>query len=82
MASLIIWSIYLHFVDSDAVAQVDAVFGHGGIVWMMQTDVALVFLDIGLDGTAGLPELDMTTLAGGLSPKSSFKGGRKLIHKE
>jgi hypothetical protein len=27
-------------------------------------DVALVLLDPGLDGTAGLPDVDLTTLAG------------------
>jgi hypothetical protein len=30
----------------DAVVQVDAVFDHGGFVWMVQTDVALVLLTL------------------------------------
>jgi hypothetical protein len=48
----------------NVVAQVDAVFGHGRFVWMLQTNVALVLLDPGLDGTAGLTDVDLTTLAG------------------
>jgi hypothetical protein len=48
----------------DAVVQVDAVFSHGGFVWMLQTDVALVLLDPGLDRTASLPDVDLTTLTG------------------
>jgi hypothetical protein len=47
----------------DAVVQVDAVFGHGGFIWMLQMDVALVLLDPSLEGTAGLPNVDLTTLA-------------------
>jgi hypothetical protein len=48
----------------DVVVQIDTVFGHGGFVWMFQTDVALVLLNPGLNGTAGLPDLNLTTLAG------------------
>jgi hypothetical protein len=48
----------------NAVARVDAVFGHGGCVWLIQTDVAPLLLGPGLDGTAGLPDVDMTELAG------------------
>jgi hypothetical protein len=33
-------------------------------VWLLQTDVALVLLDRGLDGTAGLPDVDLAALAG------------------
>jgi hypothetical protein len=47
----------------DAVVQVDAVFGNGGFAWMLQTDVALVLFDPFLDGTAGLPDVDLTTPA-------------------
>jgi hypothetical protein len=43
------------------VVQADAVFHHGGYVWMLQTDVALMLLDPHLDGTAGLPDVDLTT---------------------
>jgi hypothetical protein len=43
-----------------AVAQVDAVFGHGGSVWMLQTHVALVHLDPCFDGTARVPDVDLT----------------------
>jgi hypothetical protein len=40
------------------------VFGHGSFVWMLQTDVALVLLEPGLDGTAGLHNVDLTTFTG------------------
>jgi hypothetical protein len=46
------------------VALVNAVFGHGWSVWMLQTDVVLVLLDTGLDGTASLPSVDLTALMG------------------
>jgi hypothetical protein len=69
-------------LELNAVAQVDAVLGHGEIVWKLQTDVALVLLDPGFDGTAGLTDVDLTTLAGHAvhprSPRSSFTGQRKL----
>jgi hypothetical protein len=48
----------------NAVDRVDAVFGHGRFVWFLHTDVALVFLDPGLDATAGLPDVDVTAPAG------------------
>jgi hypothetical protein len=41
----------------NAVTQVDAVFSHGGFIWMLQADVVLVLLDPGLDGPAGLLDL-------------------------
>jgi hypothetical protein len=46
------------------VVQVDAVFGYGGFVRLLQTDVALVLLDPGPDGMACLPDVYLTTLAG------------------
>jgi hypothetical protein len=46
------------------VVAVDAVFGHSEFVWMLETDVALVCLDPGLEGTAGLPDVDLPTLTG------------------
>lgn len=35
---------------------VDAVFSHGGFIWLLRSDVALVFLDSGLERTGGLPK--------------------------
>jgi hypothetical protein len=46
------------------VVQADAVFSHAGFIPMLQTDLALVLLDTGLDGTARLPDIDLTTLTG------------------
>jgi hypothetical protein len=51
-------------LELNAVPQVDAVFGHGGFFWILQTDVALVLLNPGLVGTAGLPDVDLITLTG------------------
>jgi hypothetical protein len=52
---------------------------------MLQTDVPVMFLDHGLNGTAGLPSADLTTFTGhtcthleSLSSKLSFTGQRKL----
>jgi hypothetical protein len=45
-------------------AKVDAVFSHGQFIWMLQTDVPVVLLDPGFNGTADLPNVDLTTFAG------------------
>jgi hypothetical protein len=51
---------------------------------MLQTDVALVLFDPGLNGMAGLPDVDFTTLAGhavhirSLESQVCFTGRRKL----
>jgi hypothetical protein len=45
-------------------AWVDAVFGHGLFVWLLQNDVAMMILDPGLDGTASVSDVDLTTLSG------------------
>jgi hypothetical protein len=46
----------------DMVVQVNAVFGHSWLVWMLQTDMALVLLDPGLNRMVTLPDVDLTTL--------------------
>jgi hypothetical protein len=46
------------------VAKVDAVFASGLSFWLLQTDVVLVLLDPVLDGMTGLPNVDLTSLAG------------------
>jgi hypothetical protein len=33
-------------------------------MWMLQTDVPVVLLDSGLNGTAGVPKVDLTTFVG------------------
>jgi hypothetical protein len=45
------------------VAQDDATFGHSAFVWMLQTNLALMLPDPGLDGMASLSSVDLTTLA-------------------
>jgi hypothetical protein len=45
-------------------AQAYAVFDHGRFIWMLQTNVPVVLLDPGLNGTASLPNVDLTTFAG------------------
>jgi hypothetical protein len=41
----------------------DAVFSYGRFVWMSQTNVSVVLLDPGINGTASLPNVNLTTLA-------------------
>jgi hypothetical protein len=62
------------------VVQVDAMFDHGEFVWMLQTDVALVLLDPGLDGTPGLSDVDLTTLAGHAAYTRSL-GSQVILHR-
>jgi hypothetical protein len=47
-----------------AVSQVDAVFSHGGFVWMFKTDVSLMLLQPRVHGTASLPNVDLVALIG------------------
>jgi hypothetical protein len=42
----------------------DAVFSYCRLVWMSQTNVSVVLLDPGINGTASLPNVNLTTLAG------------------
>jgi hypothetical protein len=42
----------------------DAVFSYCRLVWMSQTNVSVVLLDPGVNGTASLPNVNLTTLAG------------------
>jgi hypothetical protein len=41
----------------------DAVFSHCRFVWLGQTNVPVVFLDPGINRTASLPNVNLTTLA-------------------
>jgi hypothetical protein len=41
----------------------DAVFSHCRFVWLGQTNVPMVFLDPGINRTASLPNVNLTTLA-------------------
>jgi hypothetical protein len=41
----------------------DAVFGHCRFVWLSQTNVLVVLLDPGINGTASLPDVNLTTFA-------------------
>jgi hypothetical protein len=52
------------FLDLDMVAQVNAMFGNGRFICVLQTNVPLVLLDSDLSGMAGLPSVDLTTFAG------------------
>jgi hypothetical protein len=39
-------------------------FSYGRYVWMSQTNVPVVLLDSGINGTASLPNVNLTTFAG------------------
>jgi hypothetical protein len=41
----------------------DAVFSYCRFVWMSQTNVSVVLLDPGINGTASLPNVNLTTFA-------------------
>jgi hypothetical protein len=41
-----------------------AMFGYGQFVWMSQTNVPVVLLDPGINGTASVPNVNLTTFAG------------------
>jgi hypothetical protein len=68
----------------DAMSLADAVFSHCRFVWMSQTNVPVVLLDPGINGTDSLPNVNLTTFARyavhtrSFSPRSSFTGQRKL----
>jgi hypothetical protein len=40
------------------------VFSHGESVWLLQMNVLLAYLDCGLNGTASLPDTELTAIAG------------------
>jgi hypothetical protein len=62
----------------------DAVFSHCRFVWLSQTNVPVVLLDPGINRTASLINVNLTTLARYavdtrvFSPRLSFTGRRKL----
>jgi hypothetical protein len=71
VASLITRSMYPDLVDRILVSLswmrwpgADAVFGHGRLTWMLQTNVPVMLLDSGFDGTASLPSVHVATFAG------------------
>jgi hypothetical protein len=37
--------------------------GHGRFIWMLETNVTVVLLDPGVNGTASLPNVNLTTFA-------------------
>jgi hypothetical protein len=51
-------------LELDAISLADAVFGYGQFVWMSQMNVPVVLLDLGINGTASLPNVNLTTFAG------------------
>jgi hypothetical protein len=42
----------------------DAVFSYCGLLWMSQTNVPVVLLDPGINGTASLPNVNLATFTG------------------
>jgi hypothetical protein len=61
--------MYLDLVDRilvswelDAMSPANAVLGYGQFVWMSQKNVPVVLLDPGINGTASLPNVSLTTL--------------------
>jgi hypothetical protein len=76
-------------LELDTMSPDDTVFGHGQFVWTSQTNVPVVLLDPGVNGTASLSNVNLTTLAGysihtwRFESQVSFTGQRKLaIFKE
>jgi hypothetical protein len=70
-ASLIIRSMHLDLVNRTLVSwswiqwpRLYAVFDYGQFIWMLQTDVPVVLLDPRFNGTAGLPNADLTAFKG------------------
>jgi hypothetical protein len=59
-------------------------FSYCRLVWMSQTNVPVVLLDPSINGTASLPNVNLTTFAGYVvtpevfSPRLSFTGRKKL----
>jgi hypothetical protein len=51
----------------------DAVFSYCRFVWMSQTNVSVVLLDPGINGTASLPNVNLTTFAGYAVHARSFQ---------
>jgi hypothetical protein len=72
-------------LELDTMSPADTVFGHGQSVWTSQTKVPVVLLDPGVNGTASLPNVNLTTLAGysthtwRFESQESFTGQRKLV---
>jgi hypothetical protein len=70
VAFLITWSIYLDLVgrilvswELDTMSPADAVFSYCRLVWMSQTNVSVVLLDPGINGTASLPNVNLATFS-------------------
>jgi hypothetical protein len=51
-------------LEWDTMAQAYVVFGHSQFIWMLQTNVLVVLLDHVFNGTASLPNVNLTTFAG------------------
>jgi hypothetical protein len=51
----------------------DAVFSHCRFVWLSQTNVSVVLLDPGINGTASLPNVNLTTSAAYAVDTRSFQ---------
>jgi hypothetical protein len=68
MASLINRSVYLDLVDRvlelDMMPPADAMFSYCRLVWMSQMNFPVVLLDPGINGTASLPNVNLTIFAG------------------
>jgi hypothetical protein len=54
-------------LELDAMSPADAVFSHCRFVWLSQTNVPVVLLDHGINRTASLSNVNLTTLARSLS---------------
>jgi hypothetical protein len=59
----LVWRILVSW-DLNTMSPADAVFSHCRFVWMSQTDVSVVLLDPGINGTASLPNVNLATFAG------------------
>jgi hypothetical protein len=53
----------LGVLELDTMSPADAMFGYGRFVLMSQTNVSVVLLDPGINGTASLHNVNLTTFA-------------------
>jgi hypothetical protein len=53
----------LGVLEPDTMSPVDAMFSYCQLVWMSQTNVPVVLLVPGINGTASLPSVNLTTFA-------------------
>jgi hypothetical protein len=54
----------LGVLELDTMSPVDAVFSYCRLVWMSQTNAPMVLLDPGINGTASMPNVNLSTFAG------------------